>query len=254
MTVIITDKDRYEYRIVCDEGYLVAKMSSEPNRGSGDGSDYFDLNNCSYHALLKRLDVFNCAEIPAVLKDATLENITNDKTPTPSINRAYSWIVKWSQSDPLPVRGILLSGPSGAGKSYALAGLIRYVTLELGVSCLFVDFRQFLLQLKKCYEGNGQDFRLFEKLRRVPILFLDDVGISRNSEWAGDVIRTIISQRYNDVKRTFLTTDLSITSSSQNAVDTFTKTVGVHCASRLRQMCYWLPFIGPDRRYLSDPL
>jgi DNA replication protein DnaC len=229
-----------------DNGFLHAELNTTCDRDRNCWTCP-DTGTCNIQALFERTALFDQARIPAVFLEATINNLESHNN-TPSISRAGAWIIKWARTDPLPSPGLLLTGPTGAGKSFALAGLVRFLTLERGIPCLFIDFRHFLRQLKGCYDSTKQDSLLFETIRQVDVLVLDDVGAPSPTTWSRDVFETIISYRYNDMSRTFLTTNLALDVSSPQTVSPFAQWAGAHAFSRLRQMCYFLTFIGPDRR------
>lgn len=207
-----------------------------------------DQDTCDYQNLSERLMLFEQACIPAVFRDAATSPLELPANATPSIKKAITWIIKWGMTEPLPSRGLLLSGPNGAGKSFALAALLTTLTLERGISCFFLDFRQLLRQLKECYDTTKQDSIIFNAIRQVDVLVLDDVGSSPATSWSQDIFETIISYRYNDLTRTFLTTNLAVDWTASPSPCPFAHWAGAHAFSRLRQMCYFLPFDGPDRR------
>ena len=129
-----------------------------------------------------------------------------------------------------------------------MAALARSLTLEHGIRCLFVDFGHLLLRLKATFNGQGLEYELFESLQQPQVLIMDDVGSNRDSTWSRDVFQTIIAARYNACGRTFVTTNLSITSMGAGSFSRFEKWAGPHCSSRLAEMCLWFLLDGPDRR------
>ena len=239
------DKADRNYEILVQGDTLCA----QPAQPCPECTDYDDPQ-CSCMPFRKRLELFNHARIPAVFLTATLDELWHDDTTDLSIKRAALWIKQWAQRDPLPQRGILLSGFHGTGKSFAMAALSRFLTLDRGVSCLFVDFSQLLMDLKARFRGKNSEVQMYESLKAPQVLIIDDAGSGRESEWAREVLKTVVSFRYNACARTFITTNLLITAPRSPAA--FERFTGPHCASRLAEMCYWLPLRGPDRRRSSN--
>lgn len=236
--------DKFEILV---QGGMLSAIPAHPCPECGD----YDDPSCICRAFMKRLELFNNACIPAVFFKATLQALDGEDHLNPSIIRAALWIKQWAQRDTLPNRGILLSGPHGTGKSFAMAALVRFLTLHRAVQCLFVDFGQLLMDLKARFRGKKSEAQLYESLKIPHILIIDDVGSGRESEWASDVLKTVIAFRYNACARTFITTNLPITPSRSPSL--FERFTGSHCASRLAEMCYWLPLKGPDRRRFAPP-
>ncbi|MFC1853572.1 ATP-binding protein [candidate division CSSED10-310 bacterium] len=243
-------------RIFIHQGNVKAEArESCPNQGYYCGQCPTSLSNgfCQHRIILQRARLFNKATIPSRFINATMGALRQQKS-TPSIMKAITWIDKWCQLDPLPQKGILLSGPHGAGKSFVMAAVIRWLTLQRGISCLFAIFGLFLMKVKQRYNTGENDYELFENLFNADVLILDDVGSSRNSEWTNDVFKTIIARRYNDCAITFLTTNLSGGLSEEKNENDFSLWAGSHSTSRLNEMSYWLTFDGPDRRRLSQKI
>lgn len=234
--------------IIADDGLLRA-YAKDKKGWRRDPIDQFSTYPyaCS-HPDPQPLTLFNQARVPAVFKNAVMASLEHDVGISPSHRRAVQWLAKWSQTNPLPAQGILLSGPPGVGKSFAMAALVRRLTLERAIPALFLDFGQFLLQLKDCYNTAKNEYRLFEEVQQVTVLVLDDVGAGRDTEWSREVLKTIVTRRYNAMSLTLVTTNLAISSSSERGDCAFLKSVGPHCFSRLKEMCYWLIVDGPDRR------
>lgn len=234
------------YHIDVYHGLLKAKptMSCPDKQQCTWCTTYLHSGPCQYKQLQHSCDCFTQACIPARFESATIEALhttLHGPDTSPSIKKTTKWLMKWCTTQPLPQKGLLLTGAQGTGKSFAMTALIRYLTLTYATHALFLDFQQFIRELKLCYHKKDNDYELFDNLRKKEILVLDDVHPLRNSSWIREVLHTIIAQRYNDCSRTFLTTNLSMTHD-------FKEWATPHTFSRLKEMCYWLPFSGPDRR------
>lgn len=244
-----TSPPRTSYRIVTHQGLLQAKPTKPcPQNGHCTWCDIsLQGDECQYLHIQHRCDCFTQARIPARFESATVEalRITLQKTDTsPSITKATRWLIKWGHDQPLPQKGLLLTGTQGTGKSFAMAAIIRHLTLSYETQALFLDFQHFIRELKYCYHKKDNDYELFDNLRKNEVLVLDDVQPIRNSPWIREVLHTIIAQRYNDCSRTLLTTNLEMNGE-------FRQWTTMHTYSRLKHMCYWLPFNGPDRRMME---
>ena len=203
---------------------------------------------CDCRRLEELCTLFNAAMIPAFYIKATLPPLELQNQPSASLRRSVKAVAKWAGRERLPEQGLLLSGPNGVGKSFLMAALARSLTLERGISCLFVDFGHLLLRLKATFNGQGLESELFESLQMPQVLIIDDVGSNRVSTWSRDVFQTIIAARYNACGRTFVTTNLPIASIGTASFSDFEKWTGHHSSSRLAEMCFWFPVDGPDRR------
>lgn len=204
--------------------------------------------SCHCHRLKELCTLFNAAMIPAFCIKAKLQPLDLHDESSSSLRKTVKAVQQWTLRERLPEKGLLLSGPNGVGKSFLMAALARSLTLERGMRCLFVDFGHLLLRLKATFNGQGLEYELFESLQQPQVLIIDDVGSNRDSTWSRAVFQTIIAARYNACGRTFVTTNLPITSMDAGSFSPFEKWAGPHCTSRLAEMCFWFPVDGPDRR------
>jgi len=245
-----TSPPRFPCHIIARHGVLQATITKACpyNEQCALCTTWLDGKECHYRRGRRTSDCFTKARIPARFHNATIEALnTHNSTSdcSPSIAKATKWLLKWCHTQPLPQKGLLLTGTQGTGKSFAMAAIIRHLTLSYATDALFLDFQDFIRELKHCYHRKDNDYELFDKLRQKEVLILDDVQPIRDSPWIREVLHTIIAQRYNECSQTFLTTNLSMTND-------FKEWATPHTYSRLKQMCYWLQFHGPDRRGIEQ--
>ena len=222
-------------------------LEAEPTGSCPRCSRWVDPS-CHCHRLKELCTLFNAATIPAFYINARLQPLEIHNESSPSLRKTVKAVQEWARRERPPERGLLLSGPNGVGKSFLMAALARSLTLERGMRCLFVDFGNLLLRINATFNGQGLEYELFESLQHPQVLIIDDVGSNRDSTWSRAVFQTIIAARYNACGRTFVTTNLSITSIGQGSFSPFERWAGPHCTSRLAEMCFWFPVDGPDRR------
>ena len=242
---------RKDYEILVQQGFLKAYPTSDCCvSGNCDNCIHSFSSGCSFYEKYENLRLFNKAMIPGQYVHADMATLKETALKTTSISQAGIWLQHWSVKEPLHETGILLSGPTGTGKSFAMAAMVRFLTLQRKVSCLFVDFGEFLMKLRACYNQKENDWDYYQRLRKVDVLIIDDAGSTRKTEWSTEVLQTIVSQRYNDCSIIFITTNLSMAAVSNKTDSPLKNWMGDRCYSRLKQLCYWLPYDGPDR---SEP-
>lgn len=114
----------------------------------------------------------------------------------------------WLQTD----RWLYLYGSPGRGKTSLAAAALKHFD-SLGQSCAFAVASDLLGRLRHSYGDDGQgpsETDLLESLARVDVLVLDDVGTGKCSEWVAEKLFQIIGHRYDEHRRTVVTSNLSL--------------------------------------------
>lgn len=103
--------------------------------------------------------------------------------------------------------GVLLFGPVGAGKSFA-ASCICNELLERRVSVAATSFARVLNVLQNNFVGRQE---ALDRLGRFQLLFIDDLGAERGSEFSLEQVFAAIDSRYRAQKPVVITTNLTLT-------------------------------------------
>lgn len=214
-------------------------------------------------------NLYNEAKIPARYIDATLENFKNF---TGNGERIVGSIQKYSRSfSEGSQQGLVLSGPVGVGKTYVLAALAKDF-ISKGISVKFVDFFQLLAEIKASFSKKMSEDSILNPLIDVDVLFIDELGKGRNTEFELTIIDQIVMGRYNQDKPIIATTnylfkDLSsqhnynvdLTQKAENASSNFSpdvfgtlkERVGKRIFSRFEESCHFVELTGQDYRKMK---
>jgi DNA replication protein DnaC len=139
-------------------------------------------------------------------------------------------------------RGRWFEGDVGTGKTL-LAMTISKAALEAGRSVAIYSVPRLLSEIKETYEpdSNRSYSDLLERLCRVDLLHLDDVGAEKQTEWVLEQLYTVINERWQDERSIVITTNLSVGELRDQITE---RTV-----SRLTEICGDpVPIMGPDLR------
>jgi DNA replication protein DnaC len=170
---------------------------------------------------------------------------SNFQTETATQMRALKECEEFFYSFPFIERGLLLYGPPGTGKTHLAAATLRNVITYKGKRGIFCDFRNLLIDIKSTFETSESSTEILETALKAPLLILDDVGAERNTDWAKDILSTIINYRYVNSLPTIITTNLRFDLSTD---ESFAAKFDERTESRIYEMCKILKVAGYDRR------
>ncbi|MBC7531108.1 MAG: ATP-binding protein [Oligoflexus sp.] len=152
---------------------------------------------CHTPAPSRVASLINAACLPARYCTAKLDSFTNFSGNGKEVTRNLStWIREFDIDNP---KGLILGGPVGVGKTYLLAAIAKNFANK-GISVRFVDFFLLLQELKTGYAQDKNDSRVLNEAIAVDVLFIDELGKGRNSDWELSILDQLVMGRYNQNK------------------------------------------------------
>lgn len=149
---------------------------------------------CKTPDLNRVVNNFNAMTLPARYahaKMAEFRNYTGNGKAV--VQQVHTWLSSVGTSS---ARSLVVSGTVGVGKTYLLAAAAKDLTLR-GYTVRFVDFFQLLSEIRAGYADGQTDTKILKPLIDVDVLFIDELGKGRNSEWEQTIIDSLIMGRYN---------------------------------------------------------
>ena len=172
----------------------------------------FDSIACKYMQKVFKEESESCDyyEIPDALKHASMKDID-----IKDANRVKT--IKWLKTfydtyqDNPHQKGLYLTGSFGSGKTYLTYAMLNELAKK-GVDITVVYYPELLRSLKETFGNPESDFAgRMNKLKRVSILFLDDIGAESVTPWARDeILGTILQYRMDEKLPTFFTSNLNL--------------------------------------------
>ena len=150
----------------------------------------------------------------------------------------HEWVYS-VRSDPESATSLLLGGPTGTGKTHAAFAALRLCAETLrpvrwkaaSTAALLGDLRP----------SAGRDSEaLMKQYCADPLLFLDDLGAAKSSDWTEEVLYRVVDYRYSNCLPCIFATNFEPGELSGR--------LGDRTASRLAEMCQVLAIEGNDRR------
>ena len=112
---------------------------------------------------------------------------------------------------------------------------------------LFITVPELLLMIRNTFNRKTQhgeniptESDIIERYSDIDILYLDDLGTEKPSDWAIQVLYLLIDRRYSEMKRTIISSNLSLNEISDRLDD--------RISSRIAGMCEIIKMTGKDRR------
>ena len=144
---------------------------------------------------------------------------------------------------------LFITGGFGTGKTYLAVGILKYYINQL--PCInfvepfknvpiFITVPELLMKIRNCFSLNECEETIIDKYSNSPLLILDDLGAEKTTEWVLQTLYIILNNRYSNLKRTIITSNLSL--------DELRDKIGDRIASRIAGMCKIVKLTGCDRR------
>lgn len=131
-------------------------------------------------------------------------------------------------------KGLMVKGIVGSGKTYLLHAIKNHY--QTWMKCTQVhNWVSLLFEMKS--ENFSRVNSTVNTILEADVIFLDDIGAEKASEWSNEILYMIINEAYNKRKKLFINTNLSDAE--------FQKEYGDRITSRLGEMCILVKM--PDR-------
>jgi DNA replication protein DnaC len=110
-----------------------------------------------------------------------------------------------------PQGWLVFSGPSGSGKTH-LACAIANHRISLGEPVFYIGTADLLDHLRSAFSPTSDTTydELFEQVKNVPLLVLDDLTPGSATAWAKEKLEQLLQHRFNTRLATVITTDVPL--------------------------------------------
>jgi DNA replication protein DnaC len=161
---------------------------------------------CACRHLDERIGLFNKVGIPAAVARASFEAFRSYSPDHVNAKTVAEDFARKFRSD-APSKGYLFYGRPGGGKTHLLVATLRWLTLEKGVACRYVEFMLLLSDIKAGFDSGRNQMEILRPLLAVPVLAIDELGKERGTEWERSMLDELISRRYNGGLATLFATN-----------------------------------------------
>ncbi|TVQ91380.1 MAG: cell division protein ZapE [Deltaproteobacteria bacterium] len=209
-----------------------------------------------FHLRLKR---FNAMGLPGRLAQSTLANFVLADVENQRNAYAAAHVFAKHFTPGEINRGLVLWGPVGRGKTHLLAGMLRQVAIEHGITARFIEFSHLLSTLKGRFDRGEGAAAVLDTLVGVDVLAIDELGKGMLTEFELATIDELVSRRYNAARTIIATTNFrpgeatgikraNLADRRHDKQPTLSDRVGERVYSRLQEMCTFAYLGGTDWR------
>ena len=220
-----------------------------------NGKLNFSHISCKYKRKFMKdnqyLDNIYSFDIPKDIINAKMKDIyTDDKNRIPAIKWIKDFIHEYDYNK--KQKGLYLNGNFGCGKTYLIAACFNELAKK-GVKSAIVYWPEFLRKLKASFNSDNESFSgLFDRIKNVPLLLIDDIGAENTTSWGRDeILGPILQYRMQQNLTTFFTSNLSLEdlekhfSVTKESVDVVKSR---RILERIKDLTTELVMIGENRR------
>jgi DNA replication protein DnaC len=139
-------------------------------------------------------------------------------------------------------KGMYIYGGVGSGKTHTIYALAKQTQGTLNVKTKFWNCTELLREIRMDFGRDNRDKKWVEEtlLNFNGLLFLDDIGSEKMTEWVEETFYLIVNKRYNSMLPIIFTSNLPI--------EDLSKRIGDRITSRIVEMCDIFKLDGKDRR------
>lgn len=210
LNVFLTYREQHEQCQACQElaSCTLPMVGMTPTLAMENGTVILVYVPCQHNQKNTRKRKIDALYVPKRVFEADLADMELLSSKRKEI---YRFMVDFLTQYPKSTlqKGLYLSGLYGSGKTYILACLANELAKK-DVDVIFAYYPDLVRELKSSI-GNHQLSTLIERLKTVPVLFLDDFGAESPSAFVRDeILGPILQHRLLDYKPTFFSSNLKM--------------------------------------------
>ena len=180
-----------------------------------EGTLEFSYRPCKYKKKIDKKNKYQdnliLYSIPSEIKEASFSKIyKSDKQRMPIIGWLIDFMEKYRED--IHQKGLYLYGNFGCGKTYLISAMFNEFAHE-NIKSAIVFWPEYLRDLKASFnsEIKTEFDDKFNRIKKAPLLLIDDIGAESVTAWSRDeVLCPILQYRMNNKLPTFFTSNLDL--------------------------------------------
>lgn len=186
-------------------------------------------------------------DMPRGILEASMKNIyTDDKSRLDTIKWLTTFIKKYKNNE--KCKGLYLAGNFGCGKTYLVSAMFNELA-KSGIKSVTVYYPEFLRDLKGRFDDDYNV--IFNKVKKAPLLLLDDIGAETVTNWNRDeILGSLLQYRMQEHLPTFFTSNNTIKELEEHLVgnDSEGKVKSRRIIERIKYLTDEIVMIAENRR------
>ncbi len=187
-------------------------------------------------ALKKREEMarVNSLRVRGIQDKAAREHTFDRADQTPEIIKCHRYVDRWPEMLRNNI-GLMFWGAVGNGKTFA-ASCIANALIDRGIPVLVTSFPRIL-------NAGWDKSEIISQMSHFPLMVIDDLGTERKSEYAQEIVYSVVDERYKAGKPLIITTNLTYAEIKAEENMSYQRIY-----SRILEMCTPIQFRGVSRR------
>jgi DNA replication protein DnaC len=168
-----------------------------------------------------------------------------DNRQKPILSRCFDYARSLQPEQCTSQPNLVLAGSTGTGKTHLAACVLRAAAGQM-VRCRYVTAAQIMAEIRASWDPRTRtrhESEILQHYGQIPVLLIDEVGVSDHLASAHDVWSSLLDQRYREQRPTLITTNLD--------QEQLAKHLGARAFDRLMQRCIWAGCVWESYRQLK---
>jgi primosomal protein DnaI len=188
-------------------------------------------------------------ELPRDITNANIKDIDKtDKNRLVLLKKLTSFMTSYMKGK--EEKGLYVNGNFGSGKTYLVSAFFNEMAKK-GKKSAIAYFPEFLRSLKEGFSDNSYISK-FNKVKKAPLLLIDDIGAEDVTPWSRDeILGSLLQYRMEEHLPTFFTSNLSISELETHLSKSRNKVDGVKARriiERVKQLTNEVELVSKNRR------
>jgi len=200
-------------------------------------------------AQMESLKIWKRRKIDAALKKSGVSDRFQDKrlsdlkSAPKLLEICQGYVDNWEEMDQKGF-GLYFWGDVGTWKTHTASAIANELIEKHLVEVMFISFSDVADRVRKSFDSDNADKSLFNDMKEVDLLVIDDFGMEKPTDWLKEQIFLVVNSRYENRKPIIIT--------SNQSLEDIGKMMMAQIASRLIEVSRTVRFTGEDKRVKKE--